>query len=131
MIASPVIVSVPIDKKDYSKSRVWLWLISYFQGFSQEHFDGKGLRNIQHLIGNIDEPEKHVKRCPKCCNILCFYFKHKRFLPFKPAPYLRARIDLIAKFRGQCTEDPLSMGCRKPEGCLVKRHRICLIQKYA
>jgi hypothetical protein len=98
--------------------------ILYFRVLLQEHFDNKALLNILHLIGHINEPEKHVKRCPKCCNIPCFYGKHKRFLPFKPALGLRAGVHLIAKLRGQCTKDLLGMGCRKPEGCLVMRHRI-------
>jgi hypothetical protein len=89
----------------------------------------KRLGNLLHVIGHTDEPEEHVKRCPEGRNILCFYVKHKRFLPFKPATGLRAGIDLIAEFRTKCRKYLPGMGCRKPEGCIVKRHTDCLTQE--
>jgi hypothetical protein len=45
----------------------------------------KRLIDILHLVCHTDKTEEHVESCPERCNILRFYGKNKRFLPFKPA----------------------------------------------
>jgi hypothetical protein len=85
MIIFPVIVSVPIDKKDYSKKPVSLLNFSHFKRVIAFHSGEKKLIDILHLVCHTDKTEEHVKSCPERCNILRFYSKNKRFLPFKPA----------------------------------------------
>jgi len=88
MIIFPVIVSVPIDKKDYSKKTVSPLNFSHFKGVIALRSGKKRLIDILHLVCYTDKTEEHVKSCPERCNILRFYGKNKRFLPFKPAPGL-------------------------------------------
>jgi hypothetical protein len=85
MVIFPVIVSVPIDKKDYSKKAVAPLIFSHFKVVIALH---SGKTDILHLVCHTDKTEEHIKSCPKRCNILRFYGKNKRFLPFKPAPGL-------------------------------------------
>jgi len=85
MIIFPVIVSVPIDKKDYSKKAVAPLIFSHFKVVIALH---SGEIDILHLVCHTDKTEEHIKSCPERCNILRFYGKNKRFLPFKPAPGL-------------------------------------------
>jgi hypothetical protein len=129
MVISPGIVSVSIDKKGYSKNGSGAGISHFIQCQSHEHSTKKRLGNLLHLIGNIDEPQEHIQRCPQGCDILCPYGEHKRFLAFKPATGVRAGIHLIGEFRTQCSEYVPGAGCRKPEGCLVKRHKDCLAQE--
>jgi hypothetical protein len=85
MIIFPVIVSVPIDKKDYSKKAVAPLIFSHFKVVIALH---SGEIDILHLVCHTDKTEKHVNSCPERCKVLCLYIKYKRFLPFKPAPGL-------------------------------------------
>ncbi len=96
-----------------------------------QRFPCKRLGNLLHLIGHIDKPEEHIQRRPQGCDILRFHGEYKGSLPFKPASGVRTGIHLITEFRIQCSEYVPCMGCRKPEGCPVKRHKDCLTQEYA